>query len=229
MKKSSKHSGHCSQTRAKVLAEHTEKEKAVRLANKERKRAAKEADRIAKKKAKAVAKKLVKDVVPEIPANNSTQTVNIVMNGPITVQVMGESSAATETLDQVLTNFKALPHPAENAHIVVTQQEVETPLKHTSEDDTPQETEDVYDPNDDHQWDEDAVFIIDDSDDENTGDDSDDDIITDDYSDDDTILVEKFYECIKVEDSDSDDDEIELLEIVSAKEDTPPTVSKSRK
>ena len=85
VKKSSKHSGHCSQTRAKVLAEHIEKEKAVRLANKERKGTAKEADQIAKKKAKADAKKLVKDVEPEIPANNSKQTVNIVMNGPITV------------------------------------------------------------------------------------------------------------------------------------------------
>ena len=59
---------------------------------------------------------------PETPANKSnTQTVNIVMNNSITVQIMGESSRSSE-LDQVLTNFKAKPY-SDNAHIVISQQE----------------------------------------------------------------------------------------------------------
>ena len=138
---------------------------------------------------------------------------------------MGESSKPAE-LDQMLTNFKTKPY-TENAHIVITQQEVETPTVHTSDESIHLETDDFYDPNDDYQYDDEAVFTID-SDNESENDSDDDYIITDDDSDDDTIMVEKNYELIKVE-SDSDDDEVELLEIVSAKENTLPTVNKSRK
>ena len=59
-RKSNKHSGHCSQTRAKAVAEQTEREEAIRLENKERNQALKAAERVAKRKARVAAKNIVR-------------------------------------------------------------------------------------------------------------------------------------------------------------------------
>ena len=151
-------------------------------------------------------------MIPAKPTNNPENTLNIVMRVPLTaVQFMAEweSVDGEESLDEVLDNFRASLYPAENVQNMVIEEEVDTPSKHTTEDNTPDEPKDEYDPNDTFIWDEDeAELIIDDS-------------------DDDTILVERVFEVYDVEDNDSDvieleeDNDIEVVKVVSAKEDIP--------
>ena len=126
-----------------------ERRKVVRAQNYRRNQAQKEAEK------KAAAEKPV-DKTPDIPAKLvNSQTVNIVMNGNINVQVIGESSQSTD-LEQVLTNFKAKPY-SKDAHIVISKDDLEVPAKYTSKDSILPETE--YDPNDHYFDDTDEISL----------------------------------------------------------------------
>ena len=78
------------------------------------------------------------------------------MNGNINVQVIGESSQSAD-LEQVLTNFKAKPY-SKDAHIVISQDDLEVPAKYTSKDSILPETE--YDPEDHYFDDTDEICVI---------------------------------------------------------------------